>query len=215
MDEKKTDYLSKLKEVWKQKGKRKDNFVILILIGILLLVIVWPVPGEKNQETEDEAKSVFKDNESDIMISDSSLNRKAEDNLEGYAAGLEERLEKILSKIEGAGDVKVMITIRSSEELIVEKDIPLTRSSISEVDAQGGSRFSTDIDNAEGTIYVTDANGTETPYVKQIIQPEIEGVLVVTQGGDNILIRENISEAIKALFGIDEHKIKIAKMIKE
>lgn len=49
-------------------------------------------------------------------------------------------------------------------------------------------------------------------YTTQNTYPEVEGVFVVTQGGDNSSVKLAITEAIQALFGIDVHKIKIVKM---
>ncbi|MBO5325478.1 MAG: hypothetical protein J6A80_04520 [Lachnospiraceae bacterium] len=49
-------------------------------------------------------------------------------------------------------------------------------------------------------------------YTAQNTYPEVEGVFVVTQGGDNSSVKLAITEAIQALFGIDVHKIKIVKM---
>lgn len=218
MDEKRTDYLNKIKVLWEEKGRKKDNFVILILLGILLIVIVWPLPdtgGQSASPPEEKTESVLLDSNYDMMSSDNDQTFTQGDDLKGYTAYMENRLEQVLAAMEGAGEVKVMITLKSSEEIIVEKDIPISRASVSEVDAQGGSRFSNDIDTGEETVHYKDANGNEVPYIRQILQPEIEGVLVVTQGGDRITIQENISEAIKALFGIDEHKIKVVKMITE
>lgn len=49
-------------------------------------------------------------------------------------------------------------------------------------------------------------------YTTQNTYPEVEGVFVVIQGGDNSSVKLAITEAIQALFGIDVHKIKIVKM---
>lgn len=49
-------------------------------------------------------------------------------------------------------------------------------------------------------------------YTTQNTYPEVEGVFVVLQGGDDSSVKLAITEAIQALFGIDVHKIKIVKM---
>ena len=46
-----------------------------------------------------------------------------------------------------------------------------------------------------------------------IILPEIEGVLVVAEGGDSPRIVSDISDAVKALFQVEAHRIKVIKMI--
>ena len=47
------------------------------------------------------------------------------------------------------------------------------------------------------------------------LQPVIEGVVVITQGGDRPEVCRNITEAIVALFDIEPNKIKVVKMKSE
>ena len=44
------------------------------------------------------------------------------------------------------------------------------------------------------------------------LEPEIQGVVVVAEGGDNPVVVQNITEAVMALFGVEVHKIKVMKM---
>ena len=44
------------------------------------------------------------------------------------------------------------------------------------------------------------------------IYPEIRGVLVVAQGGDDPALVQQIQEAAMALFHVEAHKIKVLKM---
>ena len=128
-----------------------------------------------------------------------------------YALYLEERLEKILSGVNGVGKVSVMITLESSEELIVEKDIPQSYSDIKETDAQGGERVTSQTEREENTVYVTE--GTESqPYVVMRMLPRVEGVLVVAQGAGSGAVNKSITEMIQALFDVEAHKIKVVKM---
>lgn len=190
---------------------KKDHFLIMILMGVLFLVIMWPT--ERGISSEE---SVLWDNYSDIM--ESSVNENANEEqimneLAVYTEYLEAKLEETLRTMEGAGETKVMITLKASAESIVEKDAPTRRAGSTEVDSAGGSRNTSDIETGQETIFYTNPAGQQIPYVKKTIQPLIEGVLVVTQGGHNEMIIRNITDAIKALFGVDEHKIKIVKMI--
>ena len=105
-----------------------------------------------------------------------------------------------------------MITLQSTSEDIVEKDRPAVRSNMTENDAAGGSRNTNDMNSEESTVFMTDGNGRQIPYVRKTIQPVVGGVAVLAEGGGREAVRQNISEAIQALFGIDANKIKIAKM---
>ena len=40
------------------------------------------------------------------------------------------------------------------------------------------------------------------------LAPEVEGVVVIADGGDNAVVAQNITEAVQALFGVEAHKIK-------
>ena len=125
---------------------------------------------------------------------------------------MENKLEQAISAMEGAGKVKVMVTVSSSEELVVEKDIPITRSDTQETDSEGGNRNVNEYKQEEETVYSRQSDGGSAPYVVKTLQPLIEGVVVVAQGGDRPEVRRNITEAIVALFDIEPHKIKVVKI---
>lgn len=40
---------------------------------------------------------------------------------------------------------------------------------------------------------------------------EVEGIVVVADGGDNAVVSRNITEVVQALFNVDSHKIKVIK----
>ena len=76
----------------------------------------------------------------------------------------------------------------------------------------GGTRQTRSERREEGTVYITEEDGSRTPYVSETIQPRVEGVTVVAQGGDDARIQKSITEVIEALFDIEAHKIKVVKM---
>ena len=142
---------------------RKENFLVLLLLGVLLLVAAWPV--EKNSRS---AGTGTKSSTTDSALTFLDYGESTEDTRETYVVSLEHSLEELLSSMEGVGDNKVMITLK-----------PSTRNSC----------FS-----SASTM-------------------EIEGVVVCAKGAANGKVAKNISEVIQALFGLEAHKIKIAKMI--
>lgn len=144
---------------------RKENFLVILLLGVLLLVAAWPV--EKNSRS---AGTGTKSSMTDSALSflDYGESTNMENTRETYVVSLEHSLEELLSTMEGVGENKVMITLK-----------PSTRNSC----------FS-----SASTM-------------------EIEGVVVCAKGAANGKVAKNISEVIQALFGLEAHKIKIAKMI--
>lgn len=199
----------------------RDNFLIVFLIGVLLMVIIWPIEdSEKNKGS----KSSQWDSKGDILNQQSDMIQNAaagqnadseEDALLSYASRLENSLEELLATMDGVGKVRVMITLESSGEAVVEKDVSTAREGTTEVDSAGGSRNTTNISDNEETIYRSEQGSSGVPYVKKILSPRVEGVVVSAQGGGNTQTVRNITEAIQALFGIEAHKIKVVKMISQ
>ncbi|MDE7043520.1 MAG: stage III sporulation protein AG, partial [Acetatifactor sp.] len=109
------------------------------------------------------------------------------------------------------GQVRVMITLKSSQELVVEKEQPYLRASTNENDGQGGNRTVTQLETEENTVYRTDGSVSE-PYVIKTLPPQIEGVVVVAEGAGSGTVNRTIVEMIQALFGVEAHKIKVVKM---
>lgn len=215
----------------KQYLLQRNNLVIIILTGVLLLVIAWPVGGnEKEKNTvsdlwdKNSSNTSIKQLKEDVFLtSGEKISNKAGINFmdegiyqeEYIIEKLEQRLEEILASMQGVGKVKVMITLDSCGEEVVEKDIPLERSNLVENDSTGGNRSTNEMYSQEETVYMTNSAGEKIPYVVKKNSAKVAGVSVVAQGGENPLVQKNISEAIQALFGIEEHKIKVAKMKQE
>lgn len=177
--------------------------MIFLLFGVLLLVIAIPVEPKSNadesqgQETGTMAQETYT---SEAIHTDS------------YERQQELRLKEVLQKVEGVGRTEVMITLQASAELVVEKDTPSTRQTVEEADAQGGSRTTQEESWSEETIYQEDAEGSRTPYVVKQLEPKVEGVIVIAEGGADAAVKQNILEAVQALFPVEAHKIKIMKM---
>ena len=192
---------------------KKENMIILILLGVLLFIISLPTKENTTKENKS-VKSVLTDSRSDII--EETKNTEAavtsETMEQEYITYLEEKLEKTLSYVEGVGKIKVMVTVSNSQKEVVEKDRVTNRSSTTETDSEGGSRNINSTESTETTLYTVDEEGNQIPYVTQVYEPEITGVMAVAQGAGRENVNSDISEAIQALFGIEAHKIKIAKM---
>lgn len=198
--------MEKWKEICEKIGK--DRFIILIIGGLLLLVITYPLPSDSDKSGQ---KTTGATKGSGSTVS-TSVQNTVSSSASDYGTRLENRLEKVLSAIDGAGNVKVFITFSDNGRYVVEKDITYVRDN---EERNGGNEQNVSIlttENGEVTVYTADINGEQVPFVRQQILPSVQGVLVVTQGGRNETVAKEMKEAIMALFGIDEHKIKVVKM---
>lgn len=194
----------------KKKINLKDigmkRLVIICLAGLALLALSLPdifslKGGQKPSQTA-------ADPSADPSLSGSQTT-------DSYTRQMEKRLEDILKKVDGIGNVEVMLTLKSSGEQVTLKDEPYKQDNSSETDSQGGSRVTSSIDKSEETVLVKSDKGDSMPYVIKEIEPRIEGAVIIAQGGDRPEIINEINNAIEVLFGVPVHKIKVMKMVDE
>lgn len=183
-------------EKMKEKKPDKTGWIILILFGVLLLVITLPTGNSRKTQTTAQ----------DSETSETTAARSAAAETEQ-----EEQLETILERIEGVGRVRVMITYKDSGTQVVEKDSSTSVNNTTEEDNTGGTRKSAQSQSDETTVYDKSSSDGE-PFVSKELTPEIEGILVVAEGGGSAVVKQNISDAVLALFPIEAHKIVVVKM---
>ena len=113
---------------------------------------------------------------------------------------LEARLEAVLSRVEGAGEVEVVLTVRSGPRQVLAED----RTQEREGDRESGE--STTVLLSRGSA------GEETVAVEQR-SPQFRGALVVCSGGDDPAVRLTLTQAVSAVTGLGADRISICKGI--
>jgi len=196
------DIVQSGKRLWQDLGTRR--WIVLLFVGILLAVVA--VPTGKDQKDDSQQKNITEDISGDEIMGD-----KVTAVVSRYEAELEHRLEALLQQIEGAGAVRVMVTVSQSSELILQTDASWEENVVRETDSQGGTRDNVDRRQESQTVLVG-GGGMSQPYVVGEIMPRIEGVVVACEGGDRPVIQAEISAAVQALFDLPPHKIKVCKM---
>jgi len=181
------------------------KLVIMLVAGILIILL--SVPGLFGSDR----KSVNKFDDYNQQVVQKDMNMTSHDT-NTYITEMENKLKNILKKVSGIGEVEVMITLKASGKQIPLKDYPSIEESLNEVDGEGGSRTNNSVKRDESTVLVGDGKGGEAPYILQETEPEVEGVLVIAEGGDNVQIIIDIIEAVEVLFNVPAHKVKVMKM---
>ena len=176
-----------------QNKSGKEKITIVVLTGILLLVISLPT-GSKSGQTETNENT---------QTRQTGLSESAK----SYETVLEEKLEKALKKVEGVGEVSVVITLKN----IIAADSDYSESVIQESDSAGGVRSTTQQSGSTSNIYYDTQEGSE-PYVTKENMPEVEGIVIVAKGGGDGNVCADITAAAEALLGVPAHKIKVLKM---
>ena len=172
-----------------EKDKKKISWLICLAVvcGISLIAI----SGLEKEE---------------VIIKDESNNIVKEDiNNESSKSTLEEKLKNILSQIEGAGELDVMITYESSEEIQPAFNTNTTTEKTKEVDQQGGERTVTT--SSENKTMIT--SSSSEPIVIKTNQPKINGVIVVASGAKDPTVKETLYSAVQTALQVQGHQVEI------
>ncbi len=145
---------------------KKGSGVIYILLALGIIMLI---SGGALSKTKKEAPQSPK--QADISIEPT----------------VEEKLEKTLSEIKGAGKVTVMTTA-----LCGEKDI-----------------LGYDTDGKSKKTVILNKDGGETPLVTQKIPAELTGIIIVADGAKNTSVRKALIDAAGIVTGVPPHKIAV------
>ena len=178
--------------------RSRQNILIVLLLGVWFVVVGTPVErlaggngGKKKtagMQTTEQSKKIEKD---------------------AYIGNLENKLEQTIAGMEGAGNVNVMITLKDNGEKILDKNQPYESEKETSSEDQKISE-QTRMQSEQETV-LKEQDGNTEPIVVKERYPEIEGVVVVCEGGDNKVLALQIKEAVQALFSVDAHKIVVCK----
>ena len=179
---------------------KKEKIVILFLLGVFFLLAATPV------------SSMTSDKNVQKMDTGETKEQETKQNIENneYIAMLENKLEQTIEGMEGAGKVHVMITLENGGEKILDKNQPYESSS--EVIKEEGKESEISTIQSDSETVLIDVDGNTGPIIVQERYPDIEGVVVVCEGGDDSKTSLRIKEAVQALFSIDAHKIVVCKL---
>ena len=215
----------------KEWVKRNEKWLILLVLGLAILILYAPFgkktsetgvlrSGERWAESETETNSGHRAGQDKNGSSEES-GSDVETGLSGtasrqdtnrlYELRLEQRIRDVLKKVDGVGEVDVMLTLFSSEK-VLRVDKERSRASTSETDSSGGTRQQADESLRESTV-LAGSSGSGEPVVEKELAPEISGIVISAQGGGNASVQKEISEAMQALFGLPAHKIKVLKRV--
>ncbi len=183
------------KELFRPENKKaRMNLFTAFLIGILLLLMNHVFFKSSENQTEIESEQQTEQTE------------QTEQKQYHIEQEIEKRLENIFSNMEGGGQVKVMVTMKNTKASVLAKEERKEYSFTEE-----GKKIQSQ--KEENTIVMTEDNrGTRTPVIVQEKMPEIEGIVIVAEGGEDARIAQMLSEASQALLNVPAHKVAVLKM---
>lgn len=145
---------------------------IVLLVGIALLLL----PGKRSETAQ--------------LKEEPTITQNAMDS---------EALHEILQSIEGAGKVKVLLSVASGEKTVYQTDTDTSVTSDS-------SSTRTE------SVIVTDSQRVENGLIQQVNPPVYRGAVVVCQGADSASVRYAIIQAVSKITGLGTDSICVVKM---
>lgn len=151
-----TELNSKLNDFLSKYVNNKSLYIIII-IGIVFMLLPG-FSGEKNDNSKPQVYDKYSD---------------------------EARLSEILSRVDGAGKVSVMITYYGTSGYNLEFEEKRNENS------------------SENSVVM---NGN-SPFIKSEFYPRVKGVIIVSEGAGNSSVKKALADAASAVLEVSSHKI--------
>lgn len=187
--------------------KRNQTFRWLIIVGLIgvAIIIISSFINVKEIDTENVGREPPNDSGVQSTFGSSTSETTPFDTIEN---AFEDKIKGILEQIVGVGTVDVMVTIDSTEEIVVERNRQDTQQNTEETDANGGTRNITQY-TRDGEIVTYESSGDQTPIITKKIKPKIRGVLVVAKGAENKVVKDLITEAVEKGLNVESYRISV------
>lgn len=167
--------------------KKDKKMLLVIFVGIIGVLIIALSEISFDDSTD-------KNNEK--MLNSDSYE---------YCAYIEKRVEDIVSSIDGAGNVKVMITLAETTEYVYAQNQNGTKKS---------NKDSENSDNKNSFVIIERDNNDSGLLIKTF-EPKIRGVAIVCDGGDSPTVQQQIYSTVSAVLNVSTARISISKLTSE
>lgn len=177
------NYLETIKNITKDKNKRIENLVFLVVLLVILLIainLIFNKDDNKENSNNTSSNPNIIDNNNQSMSSQSEL---------------ETKLANVLSQISGVSDVSVVVTYSQDSKQNIAYN-----TKESEKDGEKTS---------EKSVAYNEDGSKKTAVVESIEMPKVEGILVVAKGASTVDMRSKIATAIATVTGIPVYKVQV------
>ena len=174
-------------ERWKALLKSGKSTYILIGIAVFAagVIVLWPSEKVK----------------SDIQSAAPTVQE------EDYAQILSERIAQMVSAITGETDPHVTVTLCSNGETIYATEDRQSERNSQEYSGEELNKTQTDGDTEKTYIIVKAADGSQQPLIVTQTEPEVQGVVIVSRMGNDVQIREKITQAVKTALDLSSTQV--------
>lgn len=170
---------------------RLKIIVILGLIGMLLILVSQLTDREDSLGGQPQSPS------------------NAQFTNEEYVMQLEERLQNLISQIDGVGRNQVMVTLESGARYVYAQEerrsVDTTREGDGEIQVSG--RVSESIE--QRFILVDTDFGRREALVLTRLPPRVQGVVIVCEGANNPVVEQKLISVITTALGIPSTRVSV------
>lgn len=187
--------------------KRKNTLLWVIMVGLLgaALMIINAFITVKDLDPINTGRASPPPVSQETFAGGSS---KENTSFHDYEQAYGDQLKKILQQIVGVGEVEVLVTIESTEEMTVDKNYNDNQTMTTERDNGGATRNISQVTRS-GEVVIYQVSGDQKPLVLKYIKPKIRGVIVVAKGAENLTVKKMIMEAVERGMDVQASKISI------
>ena len=190
-----TDPLKKFNFLEWVQLKVEKPFSPWLLIGIALLgvVFLWLGGMKQGSQREEQVKAVANVN-----------NLKVESSLSDEVR-LERELKRTLEQIAGAGVIQIDINLKVGQRHVWERQSRVNRRTSQEQ----GKIVNDEEDSSNELVLAKDSNGHDAPVLKEELAPEVQGVIVVATGANDLRVRKLLLNTVMTILGLPAHRVMV------
>lgn len=122
---------------------------------------------------------------------------------DAYVSELESKLSALLSQMQGAGSVQVMLTLESGSRTEYQTDTQITS------DTGGSENRSSE---ERKTVILSEGSAYDKAAVSAVRYPRFQGAVIVSEGADLPTVRLDLVRAVAALTGLNSSQITVIKL---
>ncbi|WP_026886478.1 stage III sporulation protein AG [Clostridium beijerinckii] len=204
----KDKFKKEFSKILEQKKMKNLIAVCIILVFILIAMNVFS-SGNNNFNSNKLSSTAAKTNAENV--DDTKINNETDE--KNYEEKQKSDLKNILKKMNGVGDVEVMMSFENGGEKVPAYDKNNQKSTTEENDTEGGKRVTNQDTDASKTVMTT-SDGNNEPFILKTYKPKITGIIILAEGADNSKIKYGIEQAVSKLYNLSLDKVNVYSMKK-
>ena len=181
-----------------------DKKVTNLLAIVLFLICTVMAINVLTSNSVDDGKQI----ENEVLAKEETQNKPT---ITSYEENQKNELVGIIKRMQGVGEVRVMMTFESGEEQIPAIDSNVQTTVTEETDKEGGKRENKQTTDGSKVVMTSNGNGNE-PFITKTNKPKVIGVVVVAEGAEVSKVRADIEKAVSNLYNLTADKVNVYPM---